>query len=217
MEQSKYTKTIKRILGEFFLIVIGVTIALWLENELENLKEREVEQSYIESFESDWSADATELEKTIAFNKKLKEKTESLFADLFKGSIDDKALASRIFVVMSYQYFTPQDFTFQSMRETGDFRLIKDKRLRKNLLKLKSYHNLILESQANYQQALDNYIVPLVNENVDIARQQIVYENFKSNHRLSNLVAYTISDLDSRIKLYEATLNFLNKLRAKNT
>ncbi len=62
LDQSKFTKTVKRILAEFLLIAIGVTIALWLEN----LKEREVERTYIESLQSDWATDIARLEKTIA-------------------------------------------------------------------------------------------------------------------------------------------------------
>jgi len=48
MSKHKTNQTIKKAVAEFILIVVGVSIALWLENVLETIKEQEVEQAYIQ-------------------------------------------------------------------------------------------------------------------------------------------------------------------------
>ncbi|WMS85938.1 hypothetical protein [Pleionea litopenaei] len=118
---------------------------------------------------------------------------------------------------MNYRYFTPQDFTLQSLKESGEFRLIQDREIRRKILRLQRQYRFINEAQDNYQHALDNYIVPLINENIDLAHGRLITVNFKNDHRLSNLVMYTINDVESRIALYQHSLDFLNTLTSKTT
>lgn len=217
MKKGSFSKFSSRVIGELVLIIVGVTVALWLENELENLKDRNIEKDYIESFDVDWHADIKELEQVIAFNKSLKSSTETLFSRIQSNTISDEDLPSELFIIMNYRYFTPQDFTLQSLKESGEFRLIQDREIRRKILRLQRQYRFINEAQDNYQHALDNYIVPLINENIDLAHGRLITVNFKNDHRLSNLVMYTINDVESRIALYQHSLDFLNTLTSKTT
>jgi len=116
-------------------------------------------------------------------------------------------------VLLNYQYFTPQDFSFQSIQETGDFRLLRDDQFKRDIMKLRGYQEGIKEAQKNYQQALDYHIVPLIMENIDLANQKVVTSGFVNDHRLLNLVSYTINDLQARIKACQIMLAFLEKQR----
>ncbi|MCW9015715.1 MAG: hypothetical protein OQJ89_01990, partial [Kangiellaceae bacterium] len=170
---------------------------------------------YIDSFAQDWHTDIKSLEHVIKQNEMLLNSANQLFEDLMANKLTDHDVPQRVFALLNYQFFTPQDFTFQSIKETGDFRLLRDVEFKRNLLKLKRYHGFIAEGQKNFQHALDNYIVPLFADNINLARQQVTTKGFVNDHRFLNLVHYTINDLNGRIEWYKRTLNFLNKLTNK--
>lgn len=216
MDKQKSIQTIKKITAEFVLIVVGVTIALWLENEMEIVKEKEIERAYVDSFMQDWQTDIKNLEHVVKQNEILVKKATELFEDLLAKKLTDDDVPRRVYVLLNYQFFTPQDFTFQSIKETGDFRLLRDAEFKRKLLRLKRYHGFIAEGQKNFQHALDNYIVPLFADNISIAHQQVITEGFVDDHRFMNLVHYTINDLNGRIEWYKKTLKFLNELTESN-
>jgi len=212
MGKPKTSKTIKKAIAEFVLIVVGVSIALWLENVLETIKEREVEQAYIQSFQQDWKTDIKKLKQVTKMNQALKKRAEQLFADLQQSKVTDADLPERVFVILNYQYFSAQDFTFKSIQETGEFRLLRNEQFKRDIMELRGYHETIMEAQKNYQQALDYHIVPLIMDNIDLANQKVVVPGFVNDHRLLNLVSYTIEDLNSRIKICKTMLKFLEKM-----
>jgi len=215
MGKEKTAQTIKKAIAEFMLIVVGVSIALWLENVLETIKEQEVEQAYIQSFHQDWKIDIKLVKQVIKMNLRLKEGTEQLFNDLQQNNITETDLPSRVFVLLNYQYFKPQDFTFKSIQETGDFRLLQDDQFKRDIMEIRGFHETINEAQRNYQQALDYHIVPLIMDNIDLANQKVVTSDFINDHRLLNLVSYTLEDLNTRIKACQSMLEFLEKVSQK--
>ncbi len=215
MGKHKTDQTIKKAVAEFILIVVGVSIALWLENVLETIKEQEVEQAYIQSFQQDWKIDIKLLKQVIKMNKALRVRAQQLFDDLQQDKVTEDDLPSRVFVLLNYQYFKAQDFTFKSIQETGDFRLLREEQFKRDLMKLRGYNEIIKEAQRNYQQALDYHIVPLIMDNIDLANQKVVTPGFVDDHRLLNLVSYTMNDLDTRIKSSQKMLEFLEKMSKK--
>ena len=85
MNISLFQKKITKGFLEFLLIVVGVTIALWLENVAEDMKEREIEQEYLISFENDVSKDIKRLEISIKNNKAILSKVEKFLQDLINA------------------------------------------------------------------------------------------------------------------------------------
>ncbi len=215
MGKQKTDQTIKKAVAEFILIVVGVSIALWLENVLETIKEQEVEQAYIQSFHQDWKIDIKLLKQVIKMNKASRDGAQQLFDDLQQNKVTEEDLPSRVFILLNYQYFKVQDFTLKSIQETGNFRLLREEQFKRDLMKLRGYNEIIKEAQRNYQQALDYHIVPLIMDNIDLANQKVVNPGFVNDHRLLNLVSYTINDLDARLKSSQILLEFLEKMSKK--
>ena len=81
---------------EFLLIVIGVTIALWLENLAEDFKEREVEHDYLLSFHTDVAKDIKRLKYTIKNNQVILLGLESFLEKLINNTLSEKELLNNI-------------------------------------------------------------------------------------------------------------------------
>jgi hypothetical protein len=191
---------------EFLLIVMGVTIALWLENIAEDLKEREIENQYLIGFKTDIEKDILRLTHTIKNNTKIKDDVEKLLLGLTSNSLSKDKFPEDVGILMNYDYFAAEDFTLSSMRESGDFRLLQNIEVKRKIIELKRAYDQIEVLEGNFQKALDDEIVPMIIENVDFVKGKLVNEELLNNHRLSNIVAYIMNDLKVRIKAYKYTL-----------
>ncbi|MEP1740493.1 MAG: hypothetical protein ABJI60_20420 [Kangiellaceae bacterium] len=197
---------------EFFLIVIGVTIALWLENIAEENKERQIEQEYMLSFQGDVSKDIVRLQNNIKNNSEIVKQVEAFLGKMMKGEITEENLLSEVGSMMHYDYFSPDDFTLSSIKASGDFRLLRDPLVKRKILQLRRAYDEIDVLQQNFQKALDSQIVPMFIENIDMTRGKVINPDFIRDHRLANIAGYTISDLNGRIAWYRKTLKIAQSL-----
>jgi hypothetical protein len=197
---------------EFFLIVIGVTIALWLENIAEENKERQIEQEYMLSFQGDVSKDIVRLQNNIKNNSEIVKQVEAFLGKMMKGEITEENLLSEVGSMMHYDYFSPDDFTLSSIKASGDFRLLRDPLVKRKILQLRRAYDEIDVLQQNFQKALDSQIVPMFIENIDMTRGKVINPDFIRDHRLANIAGYTISDLNGRIAWYRKTLEIAQSL-----
>ncbi|MEP2301374.1 MAG: hypothetical protein ABJJ39_14285, partial [Kangiellaceae bacterium] len=172
---------------EFFLIVIGVTIALWLENIAEENKERQIEQEYMLSFQGDVSKDIVRLQNNIKNNSEIVKQVEAFLGKMMKGEITEENLLSEVGSMMHYDYFSPDDFTLSSIKASGDFRLLRDPLVKRKILQLRRAYDEIDVLQQNFQKALDSQIVPMFIENIDMTRGKVINPDFIRDHRLANI------------------------------
>ena len=68
MEQNKTRKYLKYAVGEIVLVVIGILIALQINNWNENSKQRRIEQGYLVSLKEEFNYNLIELDKMIERN-----------------------------------------------------------------------------------------------------------------------------------------------------
>lgn len=212
MNKQSFGSSFSKWIFEFFLIVIGVTIALWLENIAEEAKERQIEQVYMLSFQDDVSTDIRRLQQTIKNSSKIVEQVESFLSKLLANQLTEDKLFSEVAIMMNYDYFSPDDFTLSSIKASGDFRLLKDQNVKRKILKLKRAYEQISILQENFQKALDSQIVPMFFDNINMTTGRVVNPNFIKDHRLANIAGYTVADLHGRIDSYKASLKLANSL-----
>ena len=212
MNNQTFKISAKRGILEFLLIVLGVTIALWLENISEEYKERSIEQEYLISFQNDVRKDIIRLKTTIKNNQTIVSNVKIFLDKLMSKKIGNQEFIENITSLMNYDYFSPDDFTLESIRASGDFRLLKDKKIKRKILQLKRSYEFIEELQNNFQGALDDQIVPMIIENVNLTNGTLVNADFPSDHRLANITGYTINDVQGRVGWYKASLKTAESL-----
>jgi hypothetical protein len=120
------------------------------------------------------------------------------FTDL---SPDEQAQA--IFTPPTYQFFVPSDFTYRSMQESGDFRLLRNAEIKKSILKLDRRHKDIATLQTNYLQAIDDGYIPLMMNRFDIATMSITDPALLEDQLFRNFFAYAMQDTDSMVAMYK--------------
>jgi hypothetical protein len=113
--------------------------------------------------------------------------------------------SSIIYAPSSYGFFQPSDFTYRSMQESGDFRLITNASIKKRILQLNRLHKDIAILQDNFLQALDDGYIPLMMSSFDIVKSRIVDPSLFENVSFRNFFGYTMQDTQAMVRSYEIT------------
>ena len=193
----------RNFLLEILMIVIGINIALWFEGWFDDLKDAETEQQYLLGLRDDLASDLKLLDGVIESNSAKLERLSEIvpnLASLADATAEDQANA--ISAPSSYYFFQPSDFTYRSMQESGDFRLLSDSETKKNLLRLARWYRHIDTLQNNFLQAMDDEYIPLMMASFDLIEARVTDPTMLENQVFKNFFAYTYQDIEARVKVY---------------
>ena len=188
---------------EILMIVVGINIALWFEGWFDDLKDAETEQQYLAGLRDDLASDLQLLDSVIESNSAELQQLGEIVPELpHLGDASPEAQAQAIFTPSSYFFFEPSDFTYRSMQESGDFRLLSDADTKKRLLKLVRRYRLIDTLQGNFIQAMDDEYIPLMMASFDLIEARVTDPALLENQVFKNFFAYTYQDIETRVKVY---------------
>lgn len=192
------------VLGELLMLVVGINIALWFEGKFEDIQDADTEQQYLRGLRDDLTVDLDRLERLIKFNQKKIDKLSQILRQLpGLAEAPPEELGDAMFAPSGYDFFQPSDFTYRSMQESGDFRLLSDDDIKKALLKLARRYREIDLLQQNFIQALDDGYIPLIMQNFDILQMRLADPTMLDSLMFRNFFAYAIQDTGQRMEQFE--------------
>jgi hypothetical protein len=138
LHEGKIANYIKYGIGEIFLVVIGILIALQINTWNENRKLDQQEKSYLNRLIRENKSDLLTFEAEIERLEKNNEKIAN-FSNAFKDTdISDSLLvqsASEFMIYGSlYPRFNPSISTYEDLSSTGNLGIIKDTGLRDQIV-----------------------------------------------------------------------------------
>ena len=202
--------------AELLLIKVGINVALWFEGWFEDLREREAEYLYLGELLTDLDNDLEQLDIVMEANRNKAERLRLLvqtYSDL--PNADPEAQAQAIFEPSSYSFFTPSDVTYETLLESGDFRLISDPDVKKGLLQLSRLWDQIDTLQANYLQALDDGYIPKMMGSFDIVEMKVSAPSLYDDQAFKNFFPYALQDTERLIWMYEKTSEETDAVRSR--
>ncbi|MCZ4408203.1 DUF6090 family protein [Cryomorphaceae bacterium 1068] len=136
--ENRASKYLLYAIGEIVLVVIGILIALQINNWNEQRKERGREVEFLKGLKTDLLADRASLESVI---ENRTAKVKSCIA--LQGSIQLETYTqvfsadSMISTVLGWVEYVPQTNTFDELVNSGNLGIIKNDSIKNRLLKLK--------------------------------------------------------------------------------
>ena len=130
------------LLSEFVVIVVGVLIALWVDELREDRYHAALEIEYLESLVTDLDADLAQFDETEAWMSRSEAAAATVLA-LYAGSPPTENLADLVEAVetagwQAWPVITRN--TIEDLKSTGNIRLIRDSALRRSIA---AYYTLI--------------------------------------------------------------------------
>ena len=148
LEQNKMGKYFKYAIGEIILVVIGILIALQINNWNENRKERAVELSYLNRLVIDLEENKTLWQKTLKRKKKQLKAAHVFLNFRFSKNQDTIIKILPHFQKLgNWKDININQVTFNEMVSSGNLNLITNDSIKIKLLNLDKLYKAILNNQ----------------------------------------------------------------------
>jgi len=220
-DDNKPLKYMRYAVGEIALVVIGILIALAINNWNEGRKQRQVELKYFYNLKNDLLADAQILDDMIDLSStKVKAaKTVKIKADRDSiSSVYD--FSNEIRALVFVDEFRPNDNVYEEMKSSGNFSTIGNDELKLKLMNLKKTYleiagvhehmrndyNVFLEDFEKYVDwgkyfDLNKSIIPVLDLKYDsiyieshkVILEQEIHELYKNKVFLNNIFLLEIN------------------------
>ena len=220
LSEGKTRKYMKYAIGEIVLVVIGILIALSLNNWNQKKTERKSEKQYIFSLIEDAKTDLSNFNNAIIVNEERIKILDSLASMCFNYNENEgkdpelimqnnKAYRHPVFV-------TYTDRTLAQLKNTGNIGLITDKSIVNAILEYEGYFARLTNQQVWYENALNNLIesgIPVFNfkykpknsENLD-------KDHFYKTAKLNTTNKQLIIEIGNRATMYSSITDYYLRL-----
>ncbi len=193
------------LLLEVLMIVIGINVALWFEGWFQDLQDAEIAEQYIADLRDDLLTNIENLDFVIERGEAKSQRAAQVIELMPRiAELSPEELAQAIFTPPNYQFFVPSDFTYRSMQESGDFRLLRNAEIKRGILRLDRRHKDIALQQKNFLQALDDAYIPLMMNRFDLATMRVTNPALLQDQMFRNFFVYTQQDTDAIVAQYRS-------------
>lgn len=167
MTTGKSGKYLKYAIGEIILVVIGILIALQINNWNERRKERAVEVNFLKNLRADL---ASEIENNTYFSNYRFQKAEAS-ASLINGdepqTIEDvKKYTERYEHVFIWHIYVPNNNTYKELLSSGNLSFIKNDSVKNGLLELDKAYIAIASGENHMRREYEKYLYDPHVENI---------------------------------------------------
>ena len=163
MEQNKTAKYFKYAIGEIILVVIGILIALQINNWNEHKKEQKQEQIYLQNLQEDLKGIIIAYDAALEFEELLLQQSQDIITHYEKnnGFYNMDTIFPKINDLTFRWGTTSNSTTLAEMINSGETKLISNTGLRKELIDFNEELELWSTNTLNNNTNLvDNIIVP---------------------------------------------------------
>ncbi len=140
LTENKFSKYLLYAIGEIILVVIGILIALGVNNWNEENKAHRLGDDLLARIHRDLVQDTINFRGVINRNNTLREDLKELLVVLYDGvdTMEEARNMSKTWDQMLDQAFSPNDNTYQSMLSSGTLGLIRNPELKEEIVDLYS-------------------------------------------------------------------------------
>lgn len=158
METGKTTKYFKYAIGEIILVVIGILIALQINNWNENRKINNQETIYLQDLKKDFNFDIETLQGRVAGNNLMIHNIDTILTLISSKKIfteqDEALLTNMTLKLFAESYFIPEKGTINQIQSSSSGSFIKNKTLRDLIFR---YYSNSERVEKNMEQSIQLY------------------------------------------------------------
>ncbi len=233
LNENKVSNYLLYAVGEIFLVVIGILIALQINNWNENRKNAIQERAILQSLQFDLRADVEQINIDLDLKKSMIEEY-TFCLDLLSEKKDGtkKDLMENLKSILQVGGISLNETTFNNLQTTGEIRLIRNKSLADSIV---SYYNL---NYLGWATALRDYtrnitapyfmgfdylpqnkskitrddLITMPGEPEDFKRPPKTLEDYKNDYFIINTLRQKIYNIEGVMFNYQYMLTYARNL-----
>jgi hypothetical protein len=215
IKRNKFERYLAYAFGEVILIIIGILIAIAINEQSKIKKNLELRDVYI--IQLNGEADRNQKELTSLKNEatEMLKELDTLFQLLDSKAYDNPKLSLKSFVLIASNKFHPIMITYENLKFSGDLKLFDNLNLRNSISEtyetfypIKRYESLDQEAVAAFY---ENFLMPKVR----FKHMGMSSENYGKEIYFENMVLSRMVTIRQNREAYTNSITSLKKL--KNT
>ena len=209
----KFNFNLKSAIGEIIIVSIGILIAFALNNWADARVEKRLEKQYLMNLASEMGQDITSIKKNIEELKQREKRIQILLRHLRDKLPGRDTIPQFVFMLGEIQRFVPNEATYQSLKFSGDLKLISNFKLRNLIVETYNSYNFLfkeIERQEHFNKThLGDYFI----HKIDFMKLREDKElKFLDDPLLRNIVGSSFGITRLSLKAYQETLSRCEKL-----
>ena len=220
MEKNKTGKYLKYAIGEIILVVVGILIALQINNINNNKQERKVEQQYLLSLQTEFKTNLKKINSCLKENKERIDAVEimlSLFDINVRDTISDNAISDIFYSVISGEAtYMPSKGVLTDIISSGNLNLIQNAQLRQHLASFESGLDF-LKLQETSTHSLKDKMRSQINKNGSIRKilidRGLNFEHKSISDTMNNKHMFRLIEFENNLLVYHLTIKAANGTR----
>ena len=152
IKDNKVTKYILYALGEIVLVVIGILIALNINNKNEQNKLRTQELHYLKNIKTDLQMNIIHLDDYIS-TRETAIKSANIILEHYEGKpvTDLEAFSIHTINIYTWRKFFQINNTFQELTNSGNLALISNDSIKSILLNMETLYHVMKDEEAHFR------------------------------------------------------------------
>ena len=190
LAEGQTGKYLKYAIGEIILVVIGILIALQINNWNTRKQEAKLGISYLKEIRGNLVTDTLTISEALAFNIKKMESIDSTFIELASPESPSnrmEAIGKRYGILGSHKFFVPNSLGFSNLMSSGNIELISNDTIRQLL---SAYYNF------DYEAGTQKRAVDLTRDFVDYVGPKLATKEMFLRFRSLELDIPSYNDID---------------------
>ena len=209
LSENKFSKYLIYAIGEIILVVIGILIALQINNNNNYKEQRKTEQEYLNSLQTEFESNLKKLNASINENEvriHALENLLTLFDTYVLDSIKDNSISLMLHPVFGSDLsYNPSLGVLSDIISSGKLNIILNKSLRQKLASFQSsldYFKIQVEEAYYMKQSLKSILfkeISILTVQKDIGRQ---FENHSISESVNNKLVFNSVELENYLLDY---------------
>ena len=138
LSENKLGKYILYAIGEIVLVVIGILIALQINDWNDKKKQTESEHIYYLRILNDFNLDKKLIENLILQVKNRVKVSKEILLELDSGKKSKSYLLNKYLIALRGDVYVPRNVTFKDLISSGNFKLLNDVAIKNSLIQFYS-------------------------------------------------------------------------------
>lgn len=215
LTENKFANYFAYVAGEIILVIVGILIALAINEHSNNEKKLELRNSYIIQLHDEADRNLKKLTLLDDEAATILKELDSVFKMLLNKDYDNPKLSSKSFFLIISKKFYPEMITYENLKFSGDLKLFNDLNLRNAISESYETFNPIEKLEASEQQTIEAYYENFLMPKVKFRDMGISSDTYGEDIYFENMVLTRITTIAQNREAYINSIASLQKL--KNT
>ena len=206
--QNKAEAYFKYAIGEIILVVIGILIALQINNWQEEKRNILLEKRYLNDLMADLKKDSLNLDRLYLEASLVSAAKDSIYNIVNQPDYELDSLPMYFRRQWnSYRIFSPSTSTIEEMKSSSHLEIIRDNDLRKQIVDIYYQYELFLQDESLFHQA--------TRETMDLAKANLPNISHPNNQEIKALLKDQRFTNSIRVNFAKGRLESINNISAK--